>query len=289
VAGAAVAVLAAAAAVGAAYIWLVDPVWALLFAGLGLLYGSASTLASARGLQYLAAVAPHAALMAASLAPLTLGLLGVEAGGSRLAAATLALGVPAVALAAFLAGRAGGRDEVVSGFVGASVTLALIGIHLSSRLGYWVPVSALISGDPLLASPGEAALVAFIGVAAALYAVRSITVHVYQSLDPDDARLSGARTLVHDAAVVALIAVVTAGLVWVTGFIVQHILLLLPAIAASRLARSSSEAALLGVAAAAASATAGTAASIAVDVPPAAGMGLALLALTVLAAAARRR
>ncbi len=274
---------------GLAYTATVDIVWALLFAGLGLLYGSASALASARGLQYLVAVAPHAALMAAGIAPLLLGLAGLGASGSSLTLVTLLVGVPTVAISAYLAGRSRSRDEVVSGFLAVSVTVAIVGIHVAARLGYWAPVSALIAGDPLLAGGLEALVVALIGVVAGVYAATSIVIHVYQRVDPDDARLSGARTYIHDAAVIAVIAVVTVGLVWITGFIIQHVLLLLPAIAASRLAGSARHAVVASIAVAAAASTAGTAAAIAVDVPPAAGIGLVLLLLTGAALAARRR
>ncbi len=284
-----VALLAAAWALGIAYTARVDPVWAVLFTGLGLLYGSASVLAAARGLQYLVAVAPHAALMAAGLTPLALGAAGLEPRGSALTLATLAIGVPVVALAAYMAGRARARDEVVSGFLAVSVTAALLGIHAASRLGYWTPVSALIAGDPLLAGAWEAAAVVLLGAVAAAYTVTSIVVHVYQSVDPDDARLSGARTWLHEAAAVALIAVVTVGLVWVTGFIVQHILLLLPAIAASRASRGAGEAAILGVAVAAAASGLGAAAAIALDAPPAAGIGLLLLLATIVLVYVGRR
>ena len=243
--------------------------WFALFAGLGLLYGSASYLVAALRLHYLAAVSPHASLAAASLA------LAVTR-GNLLLPLTLILGGSAIAATAVASrGFESSRETAASVLVAASVVVALLAMEAAANRGIAVPISALIAGDPLLATTEHAVASLVLGAGAAAFAYMTASLHAYIGADPEDAIMAwgSLRVRLLSWIGVAVLAVASAGMLWITGFILQHVLLLVPALAAG-LASSAKEGIGISLTLASTASLSGAAAAFLLDMPPSGLIGL---------------
>jgi ABC-type Mn2+/Zn2+ transport system permease subunit len=277
--------LAAAGAAGLGFAAAANPYWALGFLGLALLYGSASSYVASRGLYYLAAVAPHSSLLAIGVSALL---------ASALPGAPWRLLAPAIGslpvLAALAAVQRGASVEAVASWLTAlTASLGVLAASLAPLLGGRAPLAEALLGDPLLVGPREAVLVAAAGALLAAAGLRYHWLHAYRGVDPEDYRLSGSPgRLAGEAAGVASVLAATVGVAWYTGFVLQHILLLIPALAASRLSASSREALAAAFSVSLASSGLGIAAAIALNVPPSGAAGLAAVAAYAVLAALGR-
>ncbi len=262
----AVVLLLALGAAGLAYLAALNPAWALEFLGLGLLYGSAAVYIASRRVYYVAAVAPHSSLMAIGAAELA----GLATGLAKLAATTL-LGATPVGLALALIAWGVPEYFVASVLTALTASVGVLAIAISGGEGH---VEAL-TGRALEASLPEAALVAALGLASAALVRAWYWVYVYAGVDPDAARLSTVKwRMLAEAAGVAVVVVSTAGMVWYTGFVIQHVLLLLPPLVAVRLASSAREALNLAYSSAIAASTLGAAIGVSLGLPPSGAIGV---------------
>lgn len=248
--------------------------WLALFAGLGLLYGSASYLVAALRLHYLAAVSPHASLAAATLA------LAIT-GGPLLLPLTLVIGGGAIAAAAAASrGFDSPRETAASVLVAASVVVALLAMEAAAGRGVAVPVSALVAGDPLLATGEHAFASLVLGACAALFTYTTARLHAYIGADAEDAVMAwgSLRVRLLSWIGIAVLAIASAGMLWITGFILQHVLLLVPALAAG-LSNSAKEGVSISLTLALASSLSGAALAFLLDMPPSGLIGLSGLIL----------
>lgn len=244
-------------------------IWFALFTGLGLLYGSASYLVAALRLHYLAAVSPHASLAAAAL------VLAIT-GGKLLLPLTLILGGGAIAATAIASrGFESSRETAASVLVASSVVVALLAMEAAANRGIAVPLSALVAGDPLLATNEHAAASLVLGASAAAFTYTTARLHAYIGTDPEDAVMAwgSLRVRLLSWIGIAVLAVASAGMLWITGFILQHVLLLVPALAAG-LSSSAKEGIVISLTLALAASLSGVAAAFLLDMPPSGLIGL---------------
>ena len=262
-----------------------NPVWSLAFTGLALLYGSSGVYVASRRLYYLVAVAPHSSLMAIGLTPLA-ALAAPWIPGEVL---TGLLGFLPIALALALISRGAPEALVASWLTALTASLGVLSVALSASLGLEAPLAEALAGDPLLITAREALAIAGIGLAATLLTARFYWVYAYSGADPEDYALAGYKySGLVEAAGVLMVVASTAGMVWYTGFVVQHVLLLIPPLIAVRAARSVREAMVTVYSASIASAGAGLASSIALNLPPSGTMGMAAALIYIALALAYR-
>jgi len=206
--------------------------WALLMGAAGLGFGALSSLVYSRRLMFVAAASPHAAFLAASLALILSGALG-----GPVELYTLLAGLLAVYSVGLLVYKGVDPDEATSIMVSATSALGALAMYVAVQMYPSARVASIVIGDPLLATQRDlwvaVAGAGFI-LALALLAAKEI---YYVGVDPDDARLSGLRLWAYDAALYTAIGLAAVGMVRVVGFVMEHVLILLPgaiAAAASR-------------------------------------------------------
>ncbi|MEB3861054.1 MAG: metal ABC transporter permease [Desulfurococcales archaeon] len=260
----------AAVALAGAVVSLYPLEWVLALAGAGLAYGALSPLLHARRLLFMAGAAPHAALAAASLGA-TLGAWGFDPVVSG-----LVMGLAFIYTAGYAVYRGVDPDTAASLLAGFTASLGVAGLYLASSLG--VQVSGIIIGDPLLASTRESMLVLALGLTVLTIMLWAGDVMAYIGVDRDDAALSGARVWVYDGVLYTLIAVLTVGLIGVVGFILEHVLLLIPGALVLPLSRGVRPSTLAGGLVGLIAGLGGLLLGGATGLPPAAVSGLILMA-----------
>ncbi len=215
----------AAGYVGASYSWN----WVIVMLSAGLGFGVLSLLVYARRLMYIAAASPHAGFFAAMMSvPLSYSL-----GGSRIVYMTvIALGL--VYFAAFLTYKGFDPDEATSIFVSLSASGGVISAYLIlTKYPSASQVWASIIGDPLLVSSRDAYAALIVTLFLVIMGVLSAREIVYTGLDPEDARLSGLKVWVYELLVYSFIGLIVVVMVSIVGFVLEHVLILLPGVIAA--------------------------------------------------------
>jgi len=107
------------------------------------------------------------------------------------------------------------------------------------------PVTAQVSlwsyilGDPLLSTWSDVAYALVVSAAVAALSIILYRKEVLIGVDRDYAMLIGLNVKLHDYAVVTLLTVASVGLLRVVGFVLEHVVLLLPSAIAVSIARNS--------------------------------------------------
>lgn len=252
----------------------VDPRWVAAVAVTSAAFGLLSSVIACRRLFFLAGALPHAALLSATLAVLASRAIG----GSVEAWALLASAALACSVAALLS-RGVDPDVAAAVFVSLSVSLTVVSMHyVLTRYPVSASLWAYILGDPLLVTWGDVAYVAAVASVAAALTAPFYRAHVLIGIDRDFARLVGLRVGAYDAALTASLAVASVGLLRVAGFVIEHVLLLLPGAVAAMVARSARGLLAVALATSLLGGLAGLLAGLAAGLAPSGLIGLSLLA-----------
>lgn len=252
---------------------MLDPRWVVVVASAAVAFGALSAVVSARKLYYFASSLPHAALLAAVLGyPLAAWL-----GGDPLVWA-LAVGVPLSYGVVYLVERGVEEDVATAVFVSFSVAASVAAIyyvltHFSLSTSLW----SLVIGDPLLASWRDAWWAVGLGCFVAAAVLLSYREQVVIGVDRDFAATAGLRVRLYDYLVVTALAVASIGLLRAVGFVVEHVMILLPSAAAVNVSDNSVEALGVSLLASVFAGLAGLLAGVALDVAPSAAIGFILL------------
>ncbi len=262
-----------------------NPLWVIVILAAGLIYGSLSNIVALRRLYFLAGASPHVALLAVTLAIPTSHLLG----GDNVVYAFL-YGLLLIYIAGYMIHRGVESDIATSLIVGVTASLTVIAIYyvlVNYPLEY--SLSAIIMGDPLLTNWSDAytAIVLAIITLSIVY----LTYHEQLSLGIDrvSTMLSGIRIKVYDLITYTLIGLGVVGLLRITGYILEHVLLLLPPGIAIARARSAWEAFILTIIVATASSLLGLHLALLINQAPSGLIGVLLLIFYVIAFIGGRR
>ncbi|WP_052296929.1 metal ABC transporter solute-binding protein, Zn/Mn family [Pyrolobus fumarii] len=258
--------------------------WFLVVGGASLAFGVLSVVVAARRLYFLAAGLPHSSLLAATLAiPISM----VVGGPEYLWAALIAVGM--VHAFSVLVEKGIDPDVAASVYVSATASASVaVMYYVLTRFPLQAGLWAYILGDPLLVGM-EDVLVAL--VVAAL--VGSVVILTYREqvcigLDPSSVRLAGLRVKLYDVLFISVLAAASVLLLRTVGFVVEHVMILLPGAIASTIARGMWKTLVLGVLVSLTAGIAGLALAITAGVAPAAAIGGLLVGFYVAALAARR-
>lgn len=256
----------------------VDPRWVIVVVGSAATFSSLSPLVHARRFNFFAASLPHSALFSIALGY----LLSATLGGHPTAWAVV-LSVPLSCLLVFFIHRGASEDNATSAFVAFTVSGSVAAVYyVLTRYPAQVSLWSYILGDPLLAGWEDAWTVLAVG--AAMIAVSAFTYYkqLLIGLDRDFSTLSGIRASLHDYVLTILLTLSSVSLLRVVGFAIEHIVILLPAAVAARIARSAREFYILSILLALAAGSAGLLLSVQLNVAPAAAFGFALLVLYII-------
>lgn len=224
----------------ALYLALTSSLLRLLLAAyvfMGLAFSAVSYIVYYKKLEFLAAGSVHAALFTVALGVLLEALTGVS-----YYVYALLTGLLIVCAAGFASGRLISPEKASAIVVSStSATAVLLSYYILTRMPGRVSLSALILGDPLLLTELEAyaAIASSLAVLAATLAIRLVLVEI--SADSVGARLAGASTVLYELVAYMLIAFTTVGLLKLAGYVMEHVLLMLPAISAAVASKSTRE------------------------------------------------
>ncbi|MEM2757158.1 MAG: metal ABC transporter permease, partial [Sulfolobales archaeon] len=148
------------------------------------------------------------------------------------------------------------------------------------RVGYrlW----SVILGDPLLITWSDLLYVSVVALLTAVLTVFSLKYHIYAGADPDYVKLVGARKWLYDFILFLLIGITSVALIKVTGFILQHILILLPSIVAARLTESSSKAYMISLLVSLTAGVVGLQLAVLINTSPSGMIGITLITIFVI-------
>jgi ABC-type Mn2+/Zn2+ transport system permease subunit len=210
--------------------WIIYSVGKTSLLWIANLYGAAVSLALispisiARRTAYLNAAIPHMTLFSASAAAL---LTGGAPGKTILVAAVLNL------LLVFTYQRAiakGVSEEIATSLiVGLTTSLSVLALYfLYKKTGYSGLVAALLVGDPLLVSTRNAVISVTAASAIAITMLLTWKEHIIVGIDRDYATARGMRTSFYDYVYYALLGLTSIIYIRAVGYILLHVLVLMP-------------------------------------------------------------
>ncbi len=261
-----------------------DVVWPLVVGSAGLAYGALSALVYTRRLMFVAAGSPHAAFLAAMAAVPVSVSLGVP---YRLI--VFLLGLLIVYMVGYLVYKGMDPDDATSLMVslsGAGGVLAAY--YVLSRYAYASQVTAAVIGDPLLATREDSFIALAVALLIAVFAVTCAREIYYSGVDVDDAKLSGLRLWLYDLALYTSIAVSAVAMVSIVGFVMEHVLVLLPGLVAFYTMRGVYRTLVASIIVAVGSSLWGLWLAVRYNLSPSAATGLLLVLLFAIALLARR-
>jgi len=259
--------------------------WLAVFTLTALLYGVLSPSIAARRLFFLATEAPHMSLFAIAL-------------GILLYRYTLVFNefIWAVAVGVVLINSVGhlvrlgvDPDVATSVFVSLSASGSVSATYyILSRYSVQYNLWAVILGDPLLATQQEVLILAAVALAVIVLSALLYNINVYMGSDLDHVRLTLSALWLYDIAFYTILAVASVVLLKFVGFILEHVLLSLPAIIASNIASSSRETMLVSVLVSLNSSIIGLVTAVKLNIAPAASVGITALLLYIISVAVGR-
>ena len=259
------------------YIYISMPItWLLVFVSTALLYGSLSPSIASRRLFFLSTASSHMALFAVAL-----GIIMYRVSGLLNEFVwAVALAVVTINVVGYMIRCGVDPDVATSIAVALSASGSVVATYYvltaySIQYNLW----SIILGDPLLTKLSDAVAISVISVAVSLIAVSMHKHNVYFGIDPDYVKLSTSKIALYDTVFYTALAVASVALLKAVGFILEHILLTLPAIIASNIASSSREALLLSILVSVASSLLGLVASVYLNIAPASGIGFIILGI----------
>jgi len=265
--------------------FLSDLRWFLTVVSVSICFAAVSCVITARRLMFMAAATPHAALFAAALGVMLSSYVGLL--DPYLWA--LAIGTAIVLVTGFVVERGVDPDIATSVMVSATacgsvIAITWIATYLSMR---YSPLS-LIVGDPLLVDWNEVLLVVAISVAMFFVAIAVHRVSLCMGFDLDHVRLATSRVWLYDIAIYVSLAITSVAMVKVVGFVLQHVLILLPSAIGIAIGRSARDVLEVAVCISIAASSLGLAISILLDLPPSGMIGLAFLCIYIATAILRK-
>ena len=250
-----------------------DVRWTITMLCTSLVYGALSPAIAARRLYFLAAAAPHTALFSALLAiPIASSVSCLP-----LYLWALILGIPLINIVAYMVRRGVDPDVATSILVAFTASGSVIMMNIVREVYSSYSVWSYIVGDPLLVSESQLPYLAIVAIAILTLVTLSYREILSLGIDRDSVFLAGVRTQVYDFLLFTLIAVAAIAMIGVVGFVLEHILILLPASIAIALTDSAFRALMLSIAISVISGLLGLALSLHLGIAPAGAIGMILL------------
>ncbi|MCY0868194.1 MAG: metal ABC transporter permease [Desulfurococcus sp.] len=200
-----------------------------------LAFSSVGILAYYRGLEFLTAGSTHASFLA-----VTVGYLISAMHGLNLYYSALPVGLILVYTAGYLVYRGMDPVKVSSFFVSFTTALGvLVAYYTLTRFPAQYSLSSIMLGDPVLMTRQDAVFAMVLSVIIVAVAIAVYRPIVFISVDPVSARVSGLNMRLYDLATFTLIGLATIGLLRVSGYIMEHVMIFLPPLIGARFSTSS--------------------------------------------------
>ncbi|MEM1509109.1 MAG: metal ABC transporter permease [Thermofilaceae archaeon] len=253
----------------------IDPRWIIVVIGSTAAFSSLSPLVHARRFSFFAASLPHSALFS-----IAIGYLFSAALGGHPMTWALVFSIPLACLLVFFIHRGVSEDSATSAFITFTVSGSVAAVYyVLTSFPAQVSLWSYILGDPLLTGWDDAWTVAAVGAVTVATSAFIYYKQVLIGLDRDFSALSGVRVSLHDYVLAILLTLSSVSLLKAVGFAIEHIVILLPATVATRVAKSAKEFYVSSILLALVASIIGLLLSILLNLAPAATFGFVLLAL----------
>ncbi len=260
-------------------------VWVAVMASSALTLGAISALVGARRLFFLAGAAPHSGLLAVLVAIPLAYITGYD----PVVIASLT-GVLLVYMVGYAIHRGHDPDVSTSVFIAFSASLSVIlAYYVLTNYPVQTDISAIILGDPLLATPTEALFMTGLSIVSFIIVWTTYREQVSIGIDRDSARLAGIKVWVYDLIVFTLLGLAAAALLRIIGFILEHVLILIPVSIALTASKSSGKAFAISILSALTAGLLGLNIALVLNLPPSGVTGAVLLAYYLLSLLGRGR
>ncbi|MCD6488306.1 MAG: metal ABC transporter permease [Desulfurococcales archaeon] len=234
--GALIATIALSFLLGIHYI--PNPLWVIVMVSVALAYGVLSPVVAARRLYFLAAASPHVALFAA-VASIPLAYTTII---SNQYFWIIVIGIALTYIVGYMIHRGIDPDTATASFVAFTASASVIAIYyVLTRFPIATDITTLIIGDPLLVSIDDVAIASGIALVTVSILLLTYREQICMGVDRDSVKLSGINTKIYDLVVFTLLAVTTVVLIRIVGFVLEHVLILLPASIAVTLSNSAGD------------------------------------------------
>ncbi len=254
---------------------VVRPEWFIAIAAASLAAGALSPLIAARRLYFLSGSLPHTALLAATLAiPLSASL------GAPVEASAVIIALAAIYCYEALEATGVDPDVATSVFLAATASGAVLSAYyVLTRYNVQTTLWAYILGDPLLATWSDALTALLVAAAVAVIVIATYRKQLLIAVSRETAKLAGVRVEAYDIILLTTLTVTAVVMLRILGFVLEHILLLLPGIIAANLTEKASKTITISIASTITAGVIGLTTSIAINQAPAGTIGAILLAL----------
>ncbi len=258
--------------------------WLVLLVLAGLSFGILSPVISGRRMMFLAAAMPHSALLSAVLGiPLSI-LYGLSP--SEWA---IIIGTPLPLFIYILERKGVSEDTATSVYVAATASLSVALIYyVLTNYPLQTSLWSYILGDPLLSTWSDVLLAGFITLLLLVLLTPFLREQILLGVDRDFAVSTGIRAELYDIVFLLLLSLSSIGFMRTVGYVLEHVLILLPSSLALLVSRSGRQVVLYSVTAAVTSAVIGLLIGVSLNLQVSASVGLVLLTGYIIAIAAKR-
>lgn len=261
-------------------------VWVIVMFSAAIAYGFLSPIVAARRLYFLAGALPHSALLAAIV---SIPLARITPIPNEYFWAIL-VGLLLTYTVGYMIHSGIDPDVATASFVSFTASASVISIYfVLTAFPMETNITAIIIGDPLLASYSDALFALAVALASLMLVSLTYCEQVCIGVDRDSVRLTGINMKFYDIVVFTLLAITTVALIKIVGFVLEHVLILLPASIAITVSSSSREALFYSVFSSIIASLGGLYMAIAINTAPAGVTGFILLLLYIIAMVIRRR
>lgn len=216
----------------------VDVRWIIVAISVGLAFGSLSILVTTRRLHFLAGSLPHGALLA-----VLLGIIATNTLGIPVYLASILFAIILITIAWALMEKGVSSDIVAAAFVSfCSSAAVILGYIVLSLFPLKESLWAYIWGDLLLVDWNTTIMSAIIAIIVLIVTLTTYVEHICIAVDGDGVRLAGIRVGLYDMALLSMLAAASTALLRASGFVLEHVLILLPGTIAANLAKSATQA-----------------------------------------------
>ncbi len=211
------------------------PKWTAVIVSASLIYGVLSPLISARRLYFLSVASSHVALLAVVLAIPLARLIGLNE-----YCWSVVVGLILLYCVGYAIHRGLDVDVATAIFVSFTASLSVIAMYVVlTRFSIESDLWVVILGDPLLVSWRDVYYAMAVAVVTVVATVLTYREHVCIGIERDCAVLSGIDVRIYDWLMYTLLGVATIAMIKIVGFVLQHVLILLPSAIAMLLAKDS--------------------------------------------------
>jgi len=243
-----------------------------------LIYGFLSPLIAARRLYFLSAASVHLALLAVVLAiPLSRIVMNEYLW-------SIFIGLLLIYTVGYVIHRGIDPDMATAVFVSFSASLTVIAMYFI-LMNYQLEVNlwSLILGDPLLVSWEDIGYISIVAIITSVAVILTYKEQVYIGVEKDKAILSGINVKLYDWLVYTLLGIATIALIKIIGFVLEHVLILLPSTISMLIARNSRDALIISITVSFISNLTGLYIAVLVNQAPSGVIGLILFTIYLLA------